>query len=365
MQFKSLLTSALFFTLIAPVAFAGRGRVSFYEDRPTKSSPGSCGSNYIYDYYIALNKEQYQESLCGKCVKIVYNNKYLVGRLIDRCPGCGYGGLDISPSMFEHFENKKEGIFTADWEYVSCDNYGKKGTCSGSNCGMSSSSNSKATTTTSKKTTTTTAAATSKPVTSSAPKPITTNVNASSTGKTIPTTPSNVNQQPNNASPAAANSTANATTVTINQKATETPNSTVTNNNNNGNVSGNGNGNDNKNKKVEIAGVSEETNDDSSTSYVLPLTGALMVSGAAGVGLVYFSRNKQENIQGLKQKFPEAFKNIKRSLTKGSSIRRKVTRTYTKKRSQFEDDNDANNNSTTTTSNPNEMDISETRININ
>ncbi|OUM57307.1 hypothetical protein PIROE2DRAFT_27580, partial [Piromyces sp. E2] len=52
---------------------------------------------------------------CGKCAKIVYKNKYLVGRIVDRCPGCGNHGLDISPNMFTHFENIDEGIFYADW----------------------------------------------------------------------------------------------------------------------------------------------------------------------------------------------------------------------------------------------------------
>jgi len=92
----------------------------------------------------------------------------------------------------------------------------------------------------------------------------------------------------------------------------------------------------------------ENAGEENSSSIALPLTGALMVSGAAGIGLIYLAKSKRESVQDLKQKFPDAFKNIKRSLTK------KKTPTT----------NDVS-NTTNVTTDSNERDISETRITIN
>lgn len=346
MQFKSLLTSALFFALSVSSVSAKKGRVSYYEDAPSSSNPGACGREYLADYYIALNTNQYEKGLCGKCIKIVYNNKYLVGKLVDSCPGCGSGGIDISPSMFTHFEKKSTGIFYADWEYVSCDNYGKKGSCSGSDCGMSSSS--KATTVTSSKSSSTTTAKASSSATAANAKPTATNANANANPNATTSTSTNASATNSVAATSTSTSAAN------NEKAAETKNGANNNNNNN--------------ETAVVTAVDENTKkEDESTSYVIPLTGVLIVSGASGVGLLYANR-KREGIQDLKQKFPDAFKNIKRSLTSGSSIRRKVTRTFTNKKSDLpttnaEVDNvNSNNNSTT---NPKEMDISETRIDVN
>jgi len=331
MQFKNLVTSALFLGLSVSSVLAGHGRVTYYESAPSSSHPGACGRDYLADYYIAINGGQYSDSLCGRCVKIVYNNKYLVGKLIDECPGCPSGGLDISPSMFQHFAAKSKGIFNADWEYVSCDNYGKKGTCSGSDCGMSSSSSDskKTTTTTSKKIATSTKVVN---VAKSTPVSASTTTVVGKTTQTATVATATVS--------APANSTTNAQATTANS----TPNATTINGNAN-EVNKGVNNNDAKEKTVP---ENENAGEENSSSIALPLTGALMVSGAAGIGLIYLAKSKRESVQDLKQKFPDAFKNIKRSLTK------KKTPTT----------NDVS-NTTNVTTDSNERDISETRITIN
>ncbi|ORY64645.1 hypothetical protein LY90DRAFT_380374 [Neocallimastix californiae] len=338
MQFKNLVTSALFLGLSISSVLAGHGRVSFYESAPTKSKPGSCGEDYIVDYYIAISGRQYNDDLCGRCIKIVYNNKYLVGKLVDECPDCPSGGLDISPSMFSHFAPKKDGVFNADWEYVSCDNYGKKSTCSGSDCGKSSSSSDskKSTTTTSKAAPSTTVANTVK----------STSVNVSTTdvvGKATPTaTPVNTS----------ASSTANAQATS----ASSTPNATTTNGKAN-EVNNDSSNNGKDSTKEKVAGMNENSGEENSTNIAVPITtGVIMVSGAAGIGLVYLAKSKRESVQDLKQKFPDAFKNIKRSLTKKKTLGLPTTNT---------DVDNVNKDTTNKITDLNEKDISETRINVN
>jgi len=140
MHYRNLFFSGLLFTLtFIPLQILGEhGRISFYTDEPTLTFPGSCGKEYIYDYYIALSPELIDNNkpfYCGKCIKIVYNNKYAVGRINDRSPIPKYG-LDVSPRIFSHLEKNMYdvGIIQADWSIVSCDLYGEMGECSNSSC---------------------------------------------------------------------------------------------------------------------------------------------------------------------------------------------------------------------------------------
>jgi len=357
MQLKSLLTSL--FVLSLPLSvLGGKGRVSYYEPQPSKSDPPACGeeSKYFAEYYIALNRQQLdpdKKNLCGKCIKIVYKNKYLVGRLVDRCRGCGEGGLDISPSMFRHFEDLDTGIFYTNWEYVSCDHYGKKGTCSDSNCGMSGSSSS------SKSTTSKVSSATTS-TTTSVVQTVTTTASGISATTVAPNT-SNTN---------IINTATNSTNTTDSTEVQSAADSTVTNNNSTTIQSSNAKSTDNN--KIVSNIIKENNDDDNNGSLVIPVTGVLMVSGAAGIGLLYV-KSKRSDVKSLKEAFPEAFKSIKRSLTNGASIRRNITRTYTKRRPHLHNtdkantvDGDSNTKDTNTSSNQySEMDISETRITVN
>jgi len=375
MQFKNLLTSSLLLALLMPLSvLGGKGRISYYEPKPSKSQPPSCGSDSIYlgEYYVALNKEQLdsdKSSLCGKCVKIVYKNKYLVGRVVDRCSGCGYGGLDISPSMFRHFEELKTGIFNTNWEYVSCDHYGKKGTCSDSSCGISGSSSGSDSKPKSTTTTTTKAAPTTTSV-----KPTTTNASPVSPSTSSPVSSTTVVP---NASNTITSTTTNATNSTEVQSSADPSiigaannNSTITQTPITNSTDANNNSNNNNNEPVIINDVEngDKEGKDDSGSLVIPVTGVLMVSGAAGIGLLY-AKSKHNDVNSLKKAFPEAFKSIKRSLTHGSSIRRNITRTFTKKRPELRNNTNTvdsvSNGKAASTSQCAEMDISETRINVN
>jgi len=205
MQYKNLLLSSLLFTLLIPLQILGEnGRISYFSDTPTLTDPGACGKDYIYEYYIALNYKQFDTDksyYCGKCVKIVYNNKYAVGGINDKCWNCDNHALDVSPKIFKYLEinMEKVGILQADWFIVSCDLYGKTGECLNSNCDeidQPKVTTTKATTTTTititgttsaKENTSSTGATNANEITNSA---ITTTVAITSKTNTITSTPS-------------------------------------------------------------------------------------------------------------------------------------------------------------------------------
>jgi len=91
-------------------------------------------------------------------------------------------------------------------------------------------------------------------------------------------------------------------------------------------------------KELEKGFNEDESEDGNYTVGIL--SAALSVSVAAGIGLLYLKKQSPGKYEELKQKFPEAFDNIKRSVSRSAtsirrgatSIRRGVTRTATSMR---------------------------------
>ncbi|OUM58140.1 carbohydrate-binding module family 18 protein [Piromyces sp. E2] len=160
MRFNTLLKLSSFLSL-ASVAYSFNGRMTYYGDgydRPSVSAIPACGIDGVdlkTEYFIALNEEQYNDSLikynnpntatvCNRCVKVTYKNKWVVGKIIDKCPStsCKHGALDLSPTLFKTLENLNTGVIYADWEYTDCSNLGRSGTGSDSGSGSGSGSGS-------------------------------------------------------------------------------------------------------------------------------------------------------------------------------------------------------------------------------
>ena len=47
---------------------------------------------------------------CFKYVTITYGKKSATAQIVDSCAGCGYGGLDMTPTLFEVFAAESVGI---------------------------------------------------------------------------------------------------------------------------------------------------------------------------------------------------------------------------------------------------------------
>ncbi|KAH9839803.1 plant expansin [Rhodofomes roseus] len=68
---------------------------------------GSCGqTNVASDFIVALDADLYDRgSHCFQTITISYGGKTAQATIMDRCPGCPTGGLDLSEGLFSYFTN--------------------------------------------------------------------------------------------------------------------------------------------------------------------------------------------------------------------------------------------------------------------
>uniref|UniRef100_A0A8H7Y0E9 Uncharacterized protein n=1 Tax=Psilocybe cubensis TaxID=181762 RepID=A0A8H7Y0E9_PSICU len=84
---------------------------------------GACGkTNVNSDFIVALNSEQfgsgYPGTHCFKPITLTYKGKTATATIMDSCPGCPYGGLDLSRGLFKYFASEDEGIIYGDWSFA-------------------------------------------------------------------------------------------------------------------------------------------------------------------------------------------------------------------------------------------------------
>lgn len=91
---------------------------------------GSCGfktlwsnENKNFKYGVAINAKQYENSLaCGKCVNIKYNNRNINAIIVDICPECSYGDLDLFTDTYNELIQEDPGRKKISWEFINCPN---------------------------------------------------------------------------------------------------------------------------------------------------------------------------------------------------------------------------------------------------
>ncbi|KAF9553808.1 hypothetical protein CPC08DRAFT_713430 [Agrocybe pediades] len=84
---------------------------------------GACGIvNVPSDFIVALNGQQFGSGYpgpnCFKQIKLSYGGKTAVATITDMCPGCPYGGLDLSRGLFKHFASEDLGVLSGEWSFV-------------------------------------------------------------------------------------------------------------------------------------------------------------------------------------------------------------------------------------------------------
>ncbi|KAJ3127092.1 hypothetical protein HK098_006789 [Nowakowskiella sp. JEL0407] len=115
------LINCLFLASALPYALAFSGRMSYFD-----VGLGSCGKyNVNSDYIVAVNHEQYQSSMCDRCVRLTRDGKSVNAIVRDLCPSCEYGMLDVSPAVFAALGNMDAGILQINWDF--CDGSGGGG----------------------------------------------------------------------------------------------------------------------------------------------------------------------------------------------------------------------------------------------
>lgn len=70
----------------------------------------------------AMNHTDYAESaVCGACVSIDGPLGSVTVRIVDQCPECPEGDIDLSPEAFENIAELSAGRVPISWSYVPCD----------------------------------------------------------------------------------------------------------------------------------------------------------------------------------------------------------------------------------------------------
>ncbi|EKM83012.1 hypothetical protein AGABI1DRAFT_111543 [Agaricus bisporus var. burnettii JB137-S8] len=83
---------------------------------------GACGkTNVPSDFIVALNSPQfgggYPGPHCFQTITMKYGGKTAKAQIMDQCPGCPYGGLDLSRGLFDFFASEDLGVIYGSWSF--------------------------------------------------------------------------------------------------------------------------------------------------------------------------------------------------------------------------------------------------------
>ncbi|ORZ25876.1 RlpA-like double-psi beta-barrel-protein domain-containing protein-containing protein [Absidia repens] len=97
------------------------GRGTFYNP-----NLGSCGkTNSDSEMVVALNAPDMANGAnsnnnpkCGEKIEIHYESKSVVATIVDTCPSCDKGALDMSPAVFAALADLDLGVIKVTWDYI-------------------------------------------------------------------------------------------------------------------------------------------------------------------------------------------------------------------------------------------------------
>jgi expansin (peptidoglycan-binding protein) len=70
----------------------------------------------------AMNEHEWATSaVCGECIAVTGPNGKVTVRVVDECPGCATGQLDLSKQAFASIAALSAGRVNIDWHVVACD----------------------------------------------------------------------------------------------------------------------------------------------------------------------------------------------------------------------------------------------------
>ncbi|KAI0597423.1 riboflavine-aldehyde-forming enzyme [Biscogniauxia sp. FL1348] len=105
--------------MILPVAMI-LGRAAAFAGDMTYYYPGlgSCGStNGNGDPVVALSPIEHAGN-CGRSINIHYAGHTTSAVVVDTCPGCAPGSIDVSPVVFSQLSDPSAGRVQVTWEFA-------------------------------------------------------------------------------------------------------------------------------------------------------------------------------------------------------------------------------------------------------
>lgn len=115
----------------SPVGALAQGQMTFYNP-----AQGACGkvngdndavmaiSHGIFDEHQAPGDNPNNNELCGRKIRAHrFNEKTgkdasIVVTIVDKCLGCAYNDIDVSPAMFEKLADPAKGRVNVEWSWV-------------------------------------------------------------------------------------------------------------------------------------------------------------------------------------------------------------------------------------------------------
>ena len=82
------------------------------------SYPTGTGMPYV----VAMSTTDYASgAYCGACLEVNGPHGQVVVRVVDRCPGCSVGHIDLSSDAFAAISPLSAGLIDVTWRYIPCD----------------------------------------------------------------------------------------------------------------------------------------------------------------------------------------------------------------------------------------------------
>jgi expansin (peptidoglycan-binding protein) len=103
-----------------PIPAAESGSGTYYDADGTgncsfEASPGDL-------MVAAMNAPDYANAAwCGACLAVTGPMGAVIVRVVDQCPGCSHGDLDLSPQAFQLLSPLSAGRIPITWHEVACD----------------------------------------------------------------------------------------------------------------------------------------------------------------------------------------------------------------------------------------------------
>ena len=100
------------------------GNATYYYFNPTKQV-GSCSFNNakITPFLVgAMNTKEYGKAdYCGACVEIQGPKGSVKVKIVDQCPGCKPGDIDLNAEAFDSIASRAQGRVAISWKVVPCE----------------------------------------------------------------------------------------------------------------------------------------------------------------------------------------------------------------------------------------------------
>jgi len=101
-----------------PPEFSGAGDGTYYD---TSAGIYACSLPRGDDLIAAINDPQWAGSQhCGECLHVIGPKGAVTVRVVDRCPECLSGDLDLSETAFDLIADRADGRVDISWDRVAC-----------------------------------------------------------------------------------------------------------------------------------------------------------------------------------------------------------------------------------------------------